>query len=252
MGNGVFQIVVYLWIGFAVLLAPILLKVTAPYGRHTARGWGPTVAVRTGWIIMEWPVLLVFSLFFFGGSNRHGVVSWIFLALWMLHYVNRSLVYPFRMRSQGKTIPAVLVFSGVFYNFMNASLVGHYLGSVSAPYAVSWLVDPRFIVGAILFLFGLTINWWSDSILLSLRKPGEGGYKIPYGGPFRFLSCPNHFGEIVEWCGFALMLWALPALAFAIWTVTNLLPRALDHHKWYREQFPDYPRDRKAILPFAL
>ena len=43
----------------------------------------------------------------------------------------------------------------------------------------------------------------SDSILASLRGPGETGYKIPRGGLFCLLSAPNYFGETLEWCGFA-------------------------------------------------
>jgi 3-oxo-5-alpha-steroid 4-dehydrogenase 1 len=44
----------------------------------------------------------------------------------------------------------------------------------------------------------------------------------------------------------------LPALAFLVWTLANLIPRALDHHKWYRSEFPDYPSKRKAVLPFLV
>jgi len=38
-------------------------------------------------------------------------------------------------------------------------------------------------------------------------------------------------------------------LAFAVWTIANLAPRARSNHKWYRETFPDYPENRKALLP---
>ena len=30
------------------------------------------------------------------------------------------------------------------------------------------------------------------------------------------------------------------------------LPRALVNHRWYCEQFPDYPAERKAVVPFLL
>jgi len=59
-------------------------------------------------------------------------------------------------------------------------------------------------------------------------------------------------GEIIEWIGFAMMAWNLAALSFAIWTIVNLLPRAIDHHKWYRRYFAGYPEKRKAIIPFIL
>ncbi|MCA9611606.1 MAG: DUF1295 domain-containing protein, partial [Myxococcales bacterium] len=96
------------------------------------------------------------------------------------------------------------------------------------------------------------INHHADHVLRNLRKPGETGYKIPHGGLYRFISCPNYFGEIVEWFGFALAAWTFPGLVFAFFTFANLFPRALDHHKWYRGKFDDYPKSRRAIVPFVL
>jgi hypothetical protein len=77
-------------------------------------------------------------------------------------------------------------------------------------------------------------------------------YAIPRGSLFECVSCPNHLGEIVEWFGFALMCWNLPALSFAIWTAANLIPRALSHHRWYAEKFANYPKERKALIPFVM
>jgi 3-oxo-5-alpha-steroid 4-dehydrogenase 1 len=49
------------------------------------------------------------------------------------------------------------------------------------------------------------------------------------------------------------MAWNLPALSFAVWTAVNLIPRALDHHKWYKSYFKEeYPKQRKAVIPFLL
>ncbi|KAA3621560.1 MAG: DUF1295 domain-containing protein, partial [Bacteroidetes bacterium] len=126
---------------------------------------------------------------------------------------------------------------------------GYYLGTLSEPYPVSWFWDVRFIVGILVFVAGAYINFSSDNILLALRKPGEKDYKIPYGGLFKYVSCPNLFGEILEWFGFAIMCWNLPALAFAVWTATNLIPRALSHHRWYLANFDNYPVSRKAVIP---
>ena len=44
----------------------------------------------------------------------------------------------------------------------------------------------------------------------------------------------------------------LPALAFALWTAANLIPRALWRHRWYRRTFPDYPPSRRAVIPGVL
>ena len=38
-------------------------------------------------------------------------------------------------------------------------------------------------------------------------------------------------------------------LAFALWTIANLAPRAWTNHQWYRRRFPDYPQKRRVLLP---
>ncbi|MFW2389504.1 MAG: 3-oxo-5-alpha-steroid 4-dehydrogenase, partial [Polyangiales bacterium] len=123
-----------------------------------------------------------------------------------------------------------------------------------APHLLStaWLLDPRFICGVFVFGAGYFINQQSDAILMNLRKPGETGYKIPHGGFYRWISSPNYFGEIVEWVGFALAAWTVPAWVFAWFTATNLIPRAFSNHRWYLEHFGDYPKSRRAIVPFLL
>ena len=51
------------------------------------------------------------------------------------------------------------------------------------------------------------------------------------GGMFEYVSGANFFGEIVEWTGYAVGAWSFPALAFLIFTIGNLVPRALAHHQ---------------------
>jgi steroid 5-alpha reductase family enzyme len=115
---------------------------------------------------------------------------------------------------------------------------------------LDWLLDARFIVGVLLFITGYAINRWADSKLRRLRGPGETDYKIPYGGLYKWISCPNYLGEIIEWFGWAIATWSIPGLAFAIWTLANLAPRARSHHIWYKTHFAAYPQERKALVPW--
>jgi steroid 5-alpha reductase family enzyme len=138
---------------------------------------------------------------------------------------------------------------GMGFNVGNAFINGWYLFYLSGGYELDWLKDPRFILGIGIFVSGYAINRWADHQLRNLRKKGETGYRIPYGGLFRWISCPNYFGEIIEWAGWAIATWSLPGLAFAVWTFANLVPRARSHHAWYQKQFPTYPKERKALLP---
>jgi 3-oxo-5-alpha-steroid 4-dehydrogenase 1 len=251
-GNTLFDIGVGIWMAIAVVTFIILFKVTAPYGRHSTSTWGPLIPNKLGWIIMELPSPLIFAWFFLTGDLEKTIVAWIFFTCWMVHYINRSIIFPLRTRTAGKMMPLVITFSAIFFNAVNGSTNGLYLGSLGPVYNIEWLTDPRFIIGIILFAGGMLFNIQSDNILLNLRKPGETGYKIPQGGLFRYISCPNHFSETVEWLGFAIMTWSLPGLAFAVWTAANVIPRAVAHHKWYREKFADYPKDRKAVIPGVL
>ena len=237
------------WIGIAVIVFFTLFKITAPYGRHTSTNWGKMISNKWGWFIMELPALALCPLLFLLGNGEKPALSWLFVGLWVLHYGNRTLIYPFRLKTKGKEMPLFIMFSAIGFNLVNGSICGFYFGFLSPTYTIEWLTDPRFIIGMLLFISGVVINWQSDAILLNLRKPGETGYKIPHGGMFKYVSCPNHFGEILEWTGYAVMTWALPAISFAVWTMANLIPRAIAHHQWYQSTFENYPKERKAVLP---
>ncbi len=250
-GPGWFNIIVLAWIALAIVLVPPQIVITAPYGRHLRPGWGPNVPARLGWMVMEGVSPLVFAALFLAGATPKTAPMWVFFTAWMAHYVNRSLIFPLRARMAGRQMPAAIVAGGVLFSAINGGLNGAFLGFLSS-YSDSWLLDTRFHIGIAVFLIGATINHRADDRLLALRRPGGPDYSIPRGGLFRYVSCPNHFGEIVEWAGFAVMCWNLPALSFAVWTAANLIPRSLSHHRWYRERFPDYPTNRRAVIPFVL
>jgi 3-oxo-5-alpha-steroid 4-dehydrogenase 1 len=147
-------------------------------------------------------------------------------------------------------MPIIICFSAIFFNLVNGYVNGRGLSVFGTHYGIdTWLTAPSTLIGLVIFAIGFYINRWADSVLLSLRKPGETGYKIPRGGLYEYISCPNYFGEMVEWGGFAIAAWSLPAFSFFIWTVANLAPRAYLHHKWYQEKFPEYPKQRNALIP---
>lgn len=236
----------------AALVFCFLLFFTAPYGRHVRAGWGPTLPNRLGWVLMETPA--VFSILYFCLSARQGAlgVVWVFLALWQVHYVYRTYVFPFLIQASGKRMPMLVAVSGMGFNVFNGYLNGRYLAWGADTYTWAWLTGPRFVAGAVLFACGLAINIHADQVLIRLRRTHETGYAIPHGGLYGWVSCPNYLGELMEWCGWAVLTWSPAGLVFAVWTAANLVPRALSNHRWYRERFPEYPGGRKAMFPFLL
>ena len=246
------------WYGWLVALEFVLAAATvvalrwikAPYGRHLRAGWGPTMPNRVGWLVMEAPAALVFVAVYAAGAHRAEPVPLVLLGMWLGHYVYRAFGYPFLMRP-GRRMPLVVVALAICFNVLNASINAWWVAEIGR-YPVAWLADPRFLAGLVLFAAGLALHVRSDRTLRRLRAPGDTGYAIPYGGGFRWISCPNYFGEIVQWCGWALATWSPAGLAFAVYSTANLAPRAIDHHAWYRERFPDYPRERRALVPHLI
>lgn len=251
LSHETFNQFLYAWIILAIGIFFLLLKITAPYGRHTTGKWGPLVSNRIGWVIMELTVLAVLWAFLFPKRDAISTASWVTVMFFCIHYVNRAFIFPFRLHTKGKKMPLVIALSGMTFNIVNGFSLGYYTANF-ANYELSWFTDIRFICGVILFFTGMYINWKADNVLIHLRKPGQTHYSIPTGWLFTRISCPNLFGELVEWLGFALLCWNLPSLTFFIWTAANLVPRALSHHRWYRKTFTDYPDQRKAVIPFVV
>lgn len=247
--RALFDWLLYAWFALAGAMVVTLFFVIAPYGRHIRKGWGLTVDNRLGWIIMEAPAPVLFAVCFALGKHSDTATAVAFLVMWELHYVHRAFIYPFGLRSRGKRMPMLIAAMAVLFSSVNAYLNGAYLFSLSGGYEIGWLTDPRFLAGLPLFVCGYVINKQADRTLRHLRQPGETGYAVPTGGLYRWVSCPNYLGEIITWFGWALATWSLTGLAFAVWVLANLVPRARSHHRWYRERFAEYPPNRRALLP---
>ena len=240
----------HIWIAIAIVIFPLQIFVSAPYGRHTKSTWGPMLSNQLGWVLMESWALIIFWLVYveYFTANYYAL---LFAGFYSLHYIHRSFIFPLRTKTKGKEMPFLIAFFALIFNAINAGCLAYYL-SVRSEYPLNYLSQWNFIIGIFLFFAGAFINIKSDDILINLRKPGETDYKIPKCFLFRYISCPNHFGEMLEWLGFMLMLWNLAGVAFFVWTISNLCPRALHHHRWYLQHFADYPKDRKAVFPFIL
>lgn len=249
---------------FAILaLCPVvfgtLLLLPAAYGRHKKQGdsrwWGPGVPTRWAWVLMEGPSSIGFALIYFLGDRAFELAPLVLFAMWQSHYFHRSFVFPFRIKLRpGDTtplaIPVTAILTNLVISFLNAAILSW--SAIGPGYELSWLWDPRFVLGALIFVIGYRVNRRADAMLAALRQPGETGYKIPRGWLYEKVSCPNYLGEFLIWTGWAIATWSLGGLAFLLWTLANLVPRALTNHRWYHQKFPDYPRQRRAVIPYLL
>ncbi len=221
------------------------------YGRH-ARLDGGGVPVRIAWALMALPGLVLCPLTF-RHAGGGGPVPTAMLTLWMLAYGWRGVLYPLLIRgTRRKAVPWAVVLLGIVFTAALGYLNGLVLAETWRPYPIRWLWSIRFLYGTMVFLAGLFISRASDLALIGLRRRGDAGYMVPRGVFFEEVSCPNYLGEILMWIGWAVLTWSKPGLACATMAFALLLPRAVSHHMWYRRTFPDYPPNRRAIVPFVL
>ena len=51
---------------------------------------------------MELPALLVCPIFYFLNTSNLYSLNTFFIFLWVLHYTNRTIIYPLRIKTKGK------------------------------------------------------------------------------------------------------------------------------------------------------
>ncbi|KAG7316047.1 hypothetical protein KOW79_020913 [Hemibagrus wyckioides] len=226
------------------------MKAHTEYGRYVETSSpGVMLPAKVAWFTQELPSVLIPVLLLLTTDTSPGLGRGVLLWTFCLHYFQRTFIYA--PLSKGRPCPLSITVSALVFCSLNGFLQGHHMLHC-ARYDDAWHTDVRFIAGLLLFFSGMAINIHSDHILRNLRKPGEITYKIPEGGMFEWVSGANFFGEILEWCGYAAAAWSLPSFSFAFFTICSIGPRAYHHHRFYLEKFDNYPKSRKAVIPFIL
>ncbi|XP_073826227.1 polyprenal reductase-like [Musca autumnalis] len=109
------------------------------------------------------------------------------------------------------------------------------------------------------FHFSWSQQYKSNMILVNLRKNPNTGkvetekHLMPMGGFFNVVSSPHMLFEILMYISLlgivgASLTWKL----VVVWVFSNQLMNALLTHKWYKDNFKNYPKQRKALIPFVL
>jgi len=241
-----------------VLIASLF--VDSPFGKFASDKMGINLGPRIGWFLMELPAMVSFIYFYFKGQYAYSAVPLFFLFVWVVHYLNRGFIFPFLIRApknaKGNFSIAVIVMGWLvttLHGYLNGSWVSEYGDHLT----LSWALDPRFIIGIILYYTGFALNIHSDNIVRNLRskeeiESGEKVYRIPFGGGFKFVTNPSYLGELMAFTGFAIATWGPGGVFVLLISAANLIPRSFATHKWYKEKFENYPKDRKVLIPFLI
>lgn len=79
-------------------------------------------------------------------------------------------------------------------------------------------------------------------------------HSVPRGFLFELVSCPHYLCEILIYLS---LLVVQSGSSYTWWMVVsfvacNQVIVGLFNHLWYKDNFKDYPLERKAVLPFLL
>ena len=238
----------------AIVVFICLYFITAGYGQFRTKRWGYSIDNRVAWFLMEAPVFFVMLIIWCRAGFPFQLPELILLGLFLVHYFQRSFVFPSLMKGHSR-MPLSIMMIGIIFNVINGIMQGGGLFWFPIPaytQGASYLLRWNAIVGIIVFLFGMIVNWHSDYVIRHLRQPGETRHYLPQAGFYRYVTSANYFGELVEWIGFAIAAANPAAWVFALWTGANLIPRAHAIHRKYHEEFGDEAvGTRRRIIPLV-
>lgn len=187
-------------------------------------------------------------------ANPMSLTANIAAACWTVHYAKRILETLFVHRFSHATMPLRNLFKNCSYYWAFAGYVAYH---VNHPLFTEPCTAVMYagLAGFAVSEFG---NFSIHMLLRNLRPAGSTVRKIPVpdSNPltqlFNFVSCPNYTYEFLSWLSFSLMTTCVPALIFAAAGMYQMTVWAIGKHKNYKKEFKDYPKSRKAILPFAI
>ena len=265
----------YIQIGFLILDIPIflsLLFIKAYYGKFfnsnsedsnciqkLLRKIFPVIPSRISWIIQECPCVFVTIFFLIYYHENLNLKNILVIAPFLIHYIHRTFIFPFVIHSS-KNNPLEITLMAFTFCFFNALMINRSIFCLIIDYIEEnfWL---HYFYGLATFGLGMYINIHSDYSMIKQRnanKDTNNKYIIPRGFMYELISCPNYFGELVEWLGFFVLSNSFSGLVFFVSTFANLFPRAIQYHQWYKNKFKDeFHSDkiltqRKAIVPFSF
>lgn len=121
------------------------------------------------------------------------------------------------------------------------------------------LVTKQRAIAFVLFIYASHHQHKCHIILGNLRKDKTGQiisekHYVPSSSLFEFVSCPHFLTEIIIYfCilvaqDFSNYYWNLIFLLVLSTQIIN----AITEHRWYKKNYRDYPKERKAIIPKLL
>jgi len=234
-------------------------------GQLYLKDLGPQIGWGTVFLLEYTGPLFVYLWFYTRPSLIYGngasdlpmaQVVHIAAACWAGHYAKRVLETIFVHRFSHSTMPIRNLFKNCTYYWGFTAYVAYY---VNHPlYTTPMLGSFQVYLSLAAFLLCELGNFSIHLAFKNLRPEGSTERKIPvatfnpFTVMFNYVSCPNYTYEVGSWAAFTVMTQCLPAGLFAFAGFVQMAIWALQKHGNYKKEFSNYPRGRRAIIPFII
>jgi len=119
--------------------------------------------------------------------------------------------------------------------------------SLSSIPVTSWVLS-------IIFLIAWFYQLEAHKMFAQMKISNPNKHSMPMGSLFTYVSSPHYLCEIIIYTSLMLILGTehMTGVMIWAWVTINQIIAALMSHRWYITKFEDYPKERKAIIPFVL
>ncbi|KAH6829521.1 3-oxo-5-alpha-steroid 4-dehydrogenase family protein [Perilla frutescens var. hirtella] len=165
-----------------------------------------------------------------------------------IHFLKRDLEVLFVHKFSAFTVlDSVIIISATYFTAAVCMVYFHHqTQGLPEP-----SIDLKYL-GLVLFLVGISGNFYHHYLLSKLRQKNDKGYKLPQGGLFSRVVCPHYLFEITTFVGFSLISQTIYSYLCAVGVAFYLLGRSYTTRNWYLSKFENFPKSVKALIPFVF
>ncbi|XP_057308467.1 probable very-long-chain enoyl-CoA reductase art-1 [Hydractinia symbiolongicarpus] len=222
-------------------------------------GWKTVFLTEYAGPFFLYPLFYARPSFIYGsGASAKAIHPYVHIACacYVFHYGKRLAETHFIHRFSNGTMPIMNLFKNSIYYWGFTCFIAYFINHPL--YTPASFGDLQVYASLAGFIFCQLGNYSIHVALRNLRPEGTKERKIPMptSNPFTWLlnlvSCPNYTYEIGSWFWFTVLTQTVMSGVFTFAGCFQMVLWAIKKHKNYRREFKDYPRKRKAIIPFVI
>ncbi|KAJ7565536.1 hypothetical protein O6H91_02G064500 [Diphasiastrum complanatum] len=230
-------------------------------GEVVFKDLGPQIAYSTLFFLEYIGPLVIFPIFYYlpvyslfslpQRKIRHPAQTYA-LWYWTLHYSKRIFETYFVHTFSHATSPISNAYRNCLYYWSFAAGIAYF---VNHPLYTP-VSEIQMYIGFISGLIWQLSNLYCHIILKNLRSQSKGGYQIPRGFLFNYITCANYTTEVYQWLGFNIATQTVAGYTFVLFAAYIMTNWALPKHRRLKKLFDGkegrakYPKRWVIFPPF--